>query len=139
MLLGALLAVVWVAVEVADGVTNDRYATAPERYEPPLLPVSFAHRDHNNFNCVACHHNFADDTGIGLCFDCHKTEPTVAHLIEDQFHDLCRGCHVMNVCAVSCQDLRARVTRVTRPTICRDERGFCCEFAHNSALHLTLA
>ena len=94
MLLGALLAVVWVAVEVADGVTNDRYATAPERYEPPLLPVSFAHRDHNNFNCVACHHNFADDTGIGLCFDCHKTEPTVAHLIEDQFHDLCRGCHV---------------------------------------------
>lgn len=60
----------------------------------PLLPLTFAHADHLEVTCVACHHNFLDDTGQGLCFDCHKTDRSVSHLIETQFHDLCRGCHV---------------------------------------------
>ena len=59
-----------------------------------MLAVNFAHADHVEQACVACHHNFIDDTGQGLCFDCHKTDPEVADLIETQFHDLCRGCHV---------------------------------------------
>ena len=58
-----------------------------------MLPLTFAHVDHTEVSCVACHHDFADDTGPGLCLDCHKRDPTVAHLIEEQFHDLCRGCH----------------------------------------------
>lgn len=44
-------------------------------------------------NCITCHHNFVDDTGNGLCFDCHKTHPAVNLEIESQFHTLCRGCH----------------------------------------------
>ena len=59
-----------------------------------LLAVTFAHADHTEQNCIACHHNFVDDTGMGLCFDCHKTDPEIAPLIETQFHDLCRGCHL---------------------------------------------
>lgn len=64
------------------------------RADRPLLPLTFAHLDHRTVSCVACHHNFIDDTGQGLCFDCHKTDPAVNALIEDQFHTLCRDCHL---------------------------------------------
>ena len=64
------------------------------RADKPLLPMTFAHADHRVVNCVDCHHNFIDDSGQGLCLDCHKTDPTVSALIESQFHDLCRDCHV---------------------------------------------
>ena len=60
----------------------------------PILPITFAHADHLKQTCVGCHHNFTDTTGQGLCFECHKTDPTVSSLIETQFHDLCRDCHV---------------------------------------------
>jgi len=59
-----------------------------------MLAVKFAHADHVEQNCVECHHNFVDNTGTGMCFDCHKTDPEVAHLIEEQFHELCRNCHI---------------------------------------------
>lgn len=64
------------------------------RTKRAMLPLTFAHLDHRLENCVTCHHNFIDDTGQGLCFDCHKTDPTVNALIEEQFHALCRDCHV---------------------------------------------
>jgi len=64
------------------------------RAQRPMLPLTFAHLDHRQVNCVACHHNFTDDTGQGLCFDCHKTDPGINAHIETQFHDLCRDCHV---------------------------------------------
>ena len=62
--------------------------------DAPMLPVNFAHMDHKSVNCIDCHHNFTDSTGLGLCFQCHKTDPTIAAHIEQQFHDLCRNCHV---------------------------------------------
>jgi hypothetical protein len=64
------------------------------RRDPVMLPVTFAHADHRTESCVICHHNFVDHTGAGLCFDCHKRDPAVNALIEFQFHDLCRNCHV---------------------------------------------
>ena len=63
------------------------------RRSQPMLPLSFAHADHATVNCVKCHHNFIDDSGHGLCFDCHKTDQQVNALIEEQFHELCRDCH----------------------------------------------
>ena len=60
----------------------------------PLLPLSFAHADHRDVNCITCHHNFVDDTGSGLCVDCHKTNVDVRARIEPMFHTLCRDCHV---------------------------------------------
>jgi hypothetical protein len=59
----------------------------------PMLPVNFAHLDHQEVNCIDCHHNFVDTTGDGLCFDCHKRDPDIAPAMEQMFHDLCRGCH----------------------------------------------
>jgi hypothetical protein len=59
------------------------------------LPMTFAHADHEAVTCVRCHHNFVDDVGFGgECLHCHQTDAAVAHLVEEQFHGLCRGCHL---------------------------------------------
>jgi hypothetical protein len=59
-----------------------------------ILPMTFAHKDHIIQRCVDCHHNFEDDSGQGLCIDCHVRDDDLAYRIEKQFHDLCRGCHL---------------------------------------------
>jgi len=60
----------------------------------PLLPVAFVHSDHGTVNCVECHHDYVDDSGLGTCYACHKTDPELALNMQQHFHDLCRGCHV---------------------------------------------
>ena len=72
-----------------DKPVRDFYYEAPKK----ILPMTFAHLDHVPVNCVECHHNYVDDTGGGLCMDCHVTDQQVWPLFEQQFHDLCRGCH----------------------------------------------
>jgi hypothetical protein len=68
---------------------RDYYYDAPEK----ILPMNFAHLDHVTENCVFCHHNYADDTGGGLCLNCHVTDQAVWPLLQNQFHGLCRDCH----------------------------------------------
>ena len=68
---------------------RDHYFESPE----PVLPMTFAHIHHAPVNCIDCHHNYNDDTGGGLCMNCHMTNEDVWPLLENQFHDLCRGCH----------------------------------------------
>lgn len=63
------------------------------RAEAPLLPVAFSHAVHGGENCLTCHHNFADQTGSGLCLECHRDHAEVSALREEQFHGLCRNCH----------------------------------------------
>ena len=58
-----------------------------------ILPMSFKHRDHVEEACVACHHNYVDDTGETECLICHVGDPRVADLLREQFHGLCMGCH----------------------------------------------
>jgi len=58
------------------------------------LPMTFAHADHTKQQCVSCHHNYQDDSGQGLCLDCHLNNQTVAFKMREQFHDLCMGCHI---------------------------------------------
>jgi hypothetical protein len=58
-----------------------------------ILPMSFAHLDHAQENCIDCHHNYVDGTGGGLCMTCHVTDQNIIPLLEKQYHDLCRGCH----------------------------------------------
>ena len=60
----------------------------------PLLSVRFDHADHTATSCVACHHNFADSTGPGSCYSCHKYTDDIALEIESMFHNFCRDCHV---------------------------------------------
>jgi len=63
------------------------------QYTSHDLEMTFAHADHSKQQCVACHHNYQDDSGQGLCLDCHKRDPAIAYKMRDQFHDLCMGCH----------------------------------------------
>ena len=80
--------------------SNDFEQTSPHKiswqnavYNSPRLPLTFAHADHAKQQCVACHHNYQDDTGQGLCLDCHRSEPEIAFKMRTQFHNLCMGCH----------------------------------------------
>lgn len=96
MKLGFLLSaalVIWVLIYGAPLAKSDspraHYYQSPE----PILPMSFAHMDHTSVGCIDCHHNYVDDTGSLSCMNCHVTDQEVWPLFEEQFHDLCRGCH----------------------------------------------
>jgi len=88
--------VIWIAAVPALALLGFGYSRwqAATRAAAPMLPVTFAHNRHTGVGCATCHHNYVDDTGLGLCFDCHKTDTGVAAEIEFQFHELCWGCHV---------------------------------------------
>jgi predicted CXXCH cytochrome family protein len=62
---------------------------------PSVLPVNFPHDKHTTVNCVTCHHNFADTTGVGECLTCHRSARSdLPQASEPLFHTFCRSCHV---------------------------------------------
>ncbi|NUT78013.1 cytochrome c3 family protein [Pseudomonas sp. C1C7] len=68
----------------------------------PLLPLNFNHQLHGKVNCLTCHHDYADHapsppTGERSCVLCHKKTPALAQRIEQDFHGLCRDCHLKQV------------------------------------------
>jgi predicted CXXCH cytochrome family protein len=82
----------WFAIVIATAFVA---VTASQQHQRgDQLPVAFAHADHRTINCIECHHDFADRSGNGGCLECHKQRAELDALIETQFHDLCRGCHV---------------------------------------------
>ena len=94
---GLLVALVLVACVYAVLVlfSSEAYLATQDRAGlAPPLPMKFAHVDHAGQRCVDCHHNYEDDTGQGLCIDCHYRDPELAAVMQQQFHDLCRGCHL---------------------------------------------
>jgi hypothetical protein len=61
---------------------------------PSVLTAYFPHEKHTTVNCVTCHHNFVDKTGIGSCIDCHRSSrPDLTESAEATFHTFCRSCH----------------------------------------------
>ncbi len=63
---------------------------------PSVLPINFPHDKHTTVNCVTCHHNFADATGVtGGCLECHRSDRSdLPQASEPLFHTFCRSCHV---------------------------------------------
>ena len=62
--------------------------------QPALVAVHFPHEKHTKVACVTCHHNFVDKTGLGSCFDCHRSKRAdLTASAEATFHVFCRGCH----------------------------------------------
>ena len=76
-----------------DGFNQNKFKQDSVHLDVPL-PMTFAHADHAKQQCVTCHHNFQDDTGQGLCLDCHRKDSKIAFKMRDQFHDLCMTCHI---------------------------------------------
>jgi Class III cytochrome C family len=61
---------------------------------PSLLPLHFPHEKHTTVDCVTCHHNFIDKTGVGSCLECHRSsQPNLTQSAEATFHTFCRTCH----------------------------------------------
>jgi len=89
LVLTIVMIVVFGSPVAKEKPVRDFYFEAPKK----ILPMTFAHIDHLPVNCIECHHNYVDDTGGGLCMNCHVSNKQVWPLLENQFHDLCRGCH----------------------------------------------
>ncbi|MGI9288935.1 MAG: cytochrome c3 family protein [Pseudomonadales bacterium] len=92
VLLGGLLSFVWLFYTSTEAYQASQL---PQRFQPRVA-MTFAHNDHKNQKCVDCHHNFTDDSGQGLCLDCHLRQADISFKLEQQFHALCRGCHEEN-------------------------------------------
>jgi Zn finger protein HypA/HybF involved in hydrogenase expression len=61
---------------------------------PSLLPVHLPHEKHTTVDCITCHHNFVDKTGVGSCLECHRSSrPDLTQSAEATFHIFCRDCH----------------------------------------------
>ncbi len=87
-LAGVLVVVFGSPIAGEKPVSDFRYGSTEK-----ILPMSFAHVNHAKENCIDCHHNYVDGTGGGLCMNCHVTDESIVPLLEEQYHDLCRGCH----------------------------------------------
>jgi predicted CXXCH cytochrome family protein len=58
------------------------------------LRVDFPHEKHTEVNCIRCHHNYADHTGLETCIGCHRSaRPDLRAGAEARFHEFCVGCH----------------------------------------------
>jgi len=58
------------------------------------LPLSFPHEKHTAVNCLACHHNYVDKSGPGVCIGCHRSSRgDIKVSIEPRFHTFCFDCH----------------------------------------------
>lgn len=95
LLLAALFAL-GIALVVFGSPFADPVAGRAPRFggSLPVLPMTFAHGDHTSVGCVTCHHEFVDRSLGQTCMACHVTDRRVTGRLEDQFHGLCRSCHV---------------------------------------------
>ena len=58
------------------------------------LPLNFDHARHTAVNCLECHHNYTDGTGMGTCVQCHRTpRADLPAGVEATFHEFCLRCH----------------------------------------------
>ena len=74
--------------------TTTAHLLEPVARTPDILPIHFPHELHTSVNCVACHHNFQDDTGKANCIDCHRSgRADLTRSSEATFHVFCRACH----------------------------------------------
>lgn len=82
-----------VIVPLLPAPTASRLLLAPAA-RPDFAPIIFPHETHTSVNCVVCHHNFTDHTGVAGCVDCHRSQRTdLPQSSEATFHVFCRECH----------------------------------------------
>ncbi len=74
-------------------LSSDHHRATADIHHQPRLAMTFDHQTHGKQQCIACHHNFVDKSGQGLCLECHVATKGLRLEFEEQFHNLCRGCH----------------------------------------------
>ena len=93
---GYLLLAMIPALALGYGLCKGQTQLVRER---PMLPLNFNHQLHGKVNCLTCHHDYADHapsppSGDRSCLLCHKKTADLALRIEEDFHTLCRDCHL---------------------------------------------
>lgn len=72
----------------------DATLRAPLLRRVAQLPLDFPHGKHGAVNCLTCHHNYADGTGMDTCIACHRSaRADLKEGAEARFHGFCLGCH----------------------------------------------
>ncbi len=74
-------------------LSSDHHQSKQETRYEPRLAMTFDHQTHGKQQCIACHHNYVDKSGQGLCLECHVATKGLRLDLEQQFHELCMGCH----------------------------------------------
>jgi Ferric reductase like transmembrane component/Class III cytochrome C family len=86
------LACVGFAAQTRERRAQVTLETVAERAQ--ALPVEFPHEQHGTVNCLTCHHNFVDHTGVDNCIPCHRSTRSDIRLdAEARFHSFCMHCH----------------------------------------------
>lgn len=90
-----MLVLVLISVVIATMVylSSDHHRAKQAISHQPRLAMTFDHQTHGKQQCIACHHNFVDKSGQGLCLECHVATKGLRLELEEQFHGLCMGCH----------------------------------------------
>ncbi|MFK7731429.1 MAG: cytochrome c3 family protein [Pseudomonadales bacterium] len=88
-----ILALIIIVITIMVYLSSDHHRAAQEIQYQPQLAMTFDHQTHRKQQCVACHHNYIDKSGQGLCLECHVTTEGLRLELEEQFHGLCMGCH----------------------------------------------
>jgi cytochrome b561 len=74
--------------------TTDATLREPVIRRTSAPPLDFPHDKHGAVNCLTCHHNYADGTGMEACIACHRSaRADLREGAEARFHGFCLDCH----------------------------------------------
>ena len=86
-----------IAVVAVAGLASGRVHESlrePVLHRATPLPLDFPHDKHAAVNCLLCHHNYVDKTGLDTCIRCHRSQRTdLKEGAEARFHGFCFDCH----------------------------------------------
>ncbi|HLW24647.1 MAG TPA: cytochrome c3 family protein [Steroidobacteraceae bacterium] len=93
----AIVATMALVVLSLIGMSGDRARAGlrePLVARTTTLPLAFPHEKHGRVNCLQCHHNYADGTGLDWCIHCHRSgRADLKQGVEARFHGFCLQCH----------------------------------------------
>jgi predicted CXXCH cytochrome family protein len=93
LIVGAVIACA-VAIAALVPAQVDATLREPLVRRANALPLDFPHDKHGAVNCLTCHHNYSDGSGMEACVQCHRSNRAdLKEGVEAQFHGFCFECH----------------------------------------------
>jgi hypothetical protein len=90
----ASLVVLIAALLAMSGDSARAALREPLIHRTATMPLDFPHEKHGQVNCLQCHHNYADGTGLDWCIHCHRSARSdLKEGAEARFHEFCLQCH----------------------------------------------
>jgi Ferric reductase like transmembrane component/Class III cytochrome C family len=90
----ALAALACLGLAAQSGERRAQLTLEPIVPRAQPLRVQFPHERHGAVNCITCHHNFVDQSGVDNCIPCHRSKrPDIRLGAQARFHPFCMDCH----------------------------------------------